>query len=378
MKIVHITNFYSPKSGGIKTTMQELGARYQSLGHEFIYVIPGIRYSVDATACGLQISLPSLPIPFSGGYRVIRSNRSVKRLLMTLRPHRIEVSDRLTLCGIGKWANRRKISTVVFSHESLAALVDRFFRLKSLQNLVNWHNRRLARSFDWVIASTDFAAREFEKINTPNLRKIALGVDLEIFQPLRRDEELRRNLLAGDEILIVHCGRLSIEKNPDVSLNTLIELRKRGVKARLVFIGMGPLFNRLKKRSAGHPVTFLGYILGPIKVATILASADVVIAPGPHETFCLAALEALACGTPVVASSKSAVGELLSDKAGLPTGRVCSDEITVWADATVELARQPGLRSRCRSQAERFSWNNTIKELLNTNLPESCKKLDAA
>jgi alpha-1,6-mannosyltransferase len=189
---------------------------------------------------------------------------------------------------------------------------------------------------------------------------------------------LRRNLLAGDEILIVHCGRLSIEKNPDVSLNTLIELRKRGVKARLVFIGMGPLFNRLKKRSAGHPVTFLGYILGPIKVATILASADVVIAPGPHETFCLAALEALACGTPVVASSKSAVGELLSDKAGLPTGRVCSDEITVWADATVELARQPGLRSRCRSQAERFSWNNTIKELLNTNLPESCKKLDAA
>lgn len=358
--------------------MHELGFRYQRLGHEFIYVIPGSRYSVDATECGLQISLPSFPIPFSGGYRVIRSNRSVKRLLMTLRPHRIEVSDRLTLRGIGRWANRRKISAVVFSHESLAALVDRFFRLKSLQKLVDWHNRGLSRSFDWVIASTEFAAREFKKIETPNLRKIALGVDLEVFQPLRRDEKLRGELLAGDELLIVHCGRLSIEKNPDVSLNTLIELRKRGVKARLVFIGMGPLYEKLKKRAVGHPVTFLGYILGPNKVATILASADVVIAPGPHETFCLAALEALACGTPVIASSKSAVGELLLDGAGLPTGRVCGDGIAGWADAAVELASQPGLRSRCRSQAEQFSWNNTIRELLDTNLPDGRKNSDAA
>ena len=366
MKIVHITNFYSPRSGGIKTTMHELGFRYQQLGLEFIYVIPGIRYSVDATACGIQISLPSIPVPFSGGYRIIRSNRSVKRLLMTLRPNRIEVSDRLTLRGIGNWASRRKISTVVFSHESLAALVERFLKFPFLQKIVDWHNRRLAKSFDWVITSTEYAAKEFKKIETTNLRKIPLGVDLEAFQPLRRDEKLRDELLAGDELLIVHCGRLSIEKNPEVSLKTLLELRERGVKARLVYIGMGPLFEKLKKSAAGLPVSFLGYIVGPTKVATILASADVVIAPGPHETFCLAALEALACGTPVIASSKSAVGELLSNDAGLATGRVCGDEISEWADAVSALAHQEGLRSRCRSQAERFSWNTTVKELLST------------
>lgn len=366
MKIVHITNFYSARSGGIKTTMHELGSRYQKLGHEFIYVIPGTRYSVDMTASGVQISLPSFPIPFSGGYRVIRSNRTVKRLLMVLRPNRVEVSDRLTLRGIGKWAHRRKIATVVFSHESLAALVGRFLKFDFFQKFVDWHNRRLATSFDWVITTTEYASREFEKIRTENLRRIPLGVDLEVFQPLRRDENLRRDLLEDEELLIVHCGRLSIEKDPEVSLRTLIELRNRGVKARLVYIGMGPLVERLKRSSEKYPVTFLGYILGPSKVATILASADVVIAPGPHETFCLAALESLACGTPVVASSKSAVGELLLNSEGLPTGRVCGDLIADWANAVEDLAVQEGLRSRCRKQAERFSWNTTVKELLST------------
>lgn len=367
MRIVHITNFYSPRSGGIKTTMHELGSRYQQLGHEFFYVIPGIRYSVDVTACGIQISLPSLPIPFSGGYRVIRSNHSIRKLLMTLRPNRIEVSDRLTMRGIGLWANRRKISTVVFSHESLAALVDRFLKLRYLQRFVDWHNARLARSFDWVIASTEFAAREFKKINTSNLKKIPLGVDLEIFQPIRRDEELRQNLLDGAELLIVHCGRLSVEKDPEVSLKTLKALSARGVNVRLVYVGMGPMFEKLKKNSYGLPVTFLGYVLGPTKVATILASADVVIAPGPHETFCLAALESLACGTPVVASSKSAVGELLSNSDGLPTGLVCGDSIEDWADAVLQLTGKEGLRGRCRKQAERFSWTTTVHELLNTS-----------
>lgn len=367
MRIVHITNFYSPRSGGIKTTMHELGSRYQQLGHEFYYVIPGTSYSVDVTACGIQVSLPSLPIPFSGGYRVIKSNNSIRKLLMTIRPNRIEVSDRLSMRGIGLWANRRKIPTVVFSHESLAALVDRFLKLKSLQRFVDWHNRRLAKSFDWVVASTEFAAREFKRINTSNLKKIPLGVDLEVFQPIRRDEELRQTLLNGAELLIVHCGRLSVEKDPEVSLETLKSISSRGVNARLIYVGMGPMFEKLKKNSIGLPVTFLGYVLGPSKVASILSSADVVIAPGPHETFCLTALESLACGTPVVASSKSAVGELLSNADGLPTGLVCGEAIDEWADAVLHLARQEGLRGRCRRQAERFSWTSTVHELLSTS-----------
>jgi alpha-1,6-mannosyltransferase len=367
MKIVHITNFYSSKSGGIKTTLHELGSRYREFGHEFFFIIPGQRYSVDVVACGVQISMPSIPIPFSGGYRIIRSNGSIKRVLQTIRPDRIEVSDRVSLRGIGTWASRRKICTVVFSHESLSELVRRFFRFESLQRIVDWHNRRLSKSFDWVVACTDYAAKEFRKIDTPNLKKIPLGVDLETFQPLRRNADIRSKLLQGQELLLVHCGRLSVEKNPAVSLNVLKNLVEKGVKARLVYIGMGPLFEKLQRNAVGYPVTFLGYVVGPQKVAGILASADVVLAPGPHETFCLAALESLSCGTPVIASNSSAVVEILTDEDGLMCGRTCGENLETWVDAVMEVSSQPGLRQRCRSRAEKFSWVNTVHDLLATS-----------
>ena len=381
MRIVHIANFYNDRSGGIKTTITHLGNRYQKIGHEFIYLVPGIKFSVETRAHGLQISLPSLPIPFSGGYRVIRSNREIKKILALLNPERIEISDRLTLRKIGLWARSRSIHSVVFSHESLESLVTRFAKFKVLKEIVAWHNRRLAQSFDWVITTTEFAAQEFKRIAVPNLKKIPLGVDLEIFQPLKRDEILREELLQGSEILIVHCGRLSIEKNPEQSLAALHVLHQRGVKARLVYVGMGPLFKRLQKKSSNLPVTFLGYVVNPHKVASLLASADVVLAPGPHETFCLAALESLACGTPVIASRLSAVSEILRIN-NLPVGKVCGENPLEWADAIIDLHKRQGLRERSRSRAEEFSWSATIRGLIATHdesaVPISTKSKEAA
>ena len=72
--------------------------------------------------------------------------------------------------------------------------------------------------------------------------------------------------------------------------------------------GDGPLRPRLERRAAraGLPVTFAGFLSGRADLAALLASADVALAPGPAETFGLAALEALACGTPVVVSAESA------------------------------------------------------------------------
>ena len=73
---------------------------------------------------------------------------------------------------------------------------------------------------------------------------------------------------------------------------------------------------RLERQAARLPVDFTGYIGCRDTVATILATADVALAPGPHETFGLAALEALACGTPAVVSRTSALAEILTTDSG--------------------------------------------------------------
>src|SRR3954471_4927856 len=69
-------------------------------------------------------------------------------------------------------------------------------------------------------------------------------------------------------------------------------------------------------RPPACPWSFTGYIGCRDTVATILASADVALAPGPHETFGLAALEALDCGTPAVVSRTSALAEILTCDSG--------------------------------------------------------------
>ena len=370
MRIVHIANFYGPSSGGIKTTLHELGRGYLKYGHEFIYIVPGPRYIKEQTPFGLKISLPSFTLPASGGYQIIRSNKQLLNLLEFLNPDRIEVSDRFTLLKVGRWAKQHKVASLVFSHETLNGLVKKYAPLipVSIRNrFVNWHNRKLAASFDTVIATTDFAAAEFVRIKTTNLRKIALGVDLQGFNPENRDHKLRKELLKGAEYLLVHCGRMSPEKEPARSVQAVSELVKAGVNVRLIIVGGGPLWNKIRKQSLGLPIEMLGYVASREKVASYLAAADIAIAPGPLETFCLSALESLASGTPVVASKSSAVGEILNINSIKPAGAVASDNGAEFAIAIRQLLNKGRLRKVAREQAEKFSWANTVDAMLDVH-----------
>jgi alpha-1,6-mannosyltransferase len=362
MKIVHIANFYGPNSGGIKTTLHALGKGYLRLGHEFIYIVPGTSSYQEQTPFGLKISVPGFVLPGTGGYQIIKSNRHLRTLIADLQPDFLEVSDRFTLMSLGKWARERKIPTTVFSHETLAGLAGRFLPLphKMRTALVRWHNRKLSRSFDQVVTTTDFAAQEFHEIGAPNIYKISLGVDLEIFNPNKRSESMRRTLLHGNSVLLVHCGRLSREKDPARSIETLIELRRQGVDARLIIIGMGPMWKELRALAEGHPVEMLGYITDRNRIAEIIACADVSFAPGPFETFCLSALESLACGTPVVASESSAVKEMLYVKDLIPAGAIAADNFECYASATKMLLGISSIRTAARIAAEKLPWTNSI------------------
>ena len=365
MRIVHIANFYGPNSGGIKTTLHELGRGYLKYGHDFIYIVPGTQFYQEQTPYGRKITLPSVILPGSGSYRIIKSNKALRELVRELAPDRIEISDRFTLRGMGKFAKAEGIPTVVFSHETLRGLANRFLPAwLPRKTLVNWHNKRLAKSFDHVIATTEFAAAEFREIGTKNLVKIPLGVDLVNFSPENRSLIFKQELLKGSQVLLVHCGRLSPEKEPQRSIEALIELRERGIDARLVIVGIGPMWKKIRLLAKDLPVDTLGYIADRKRVAAILSSADVSLAPGPLETFCLSALESIASGTPVVASQSSAVGEFLKVNLKHPAGAVAADNGVAFADAIESLLYRPKLRAVARSAAEALPWDKTIQLMM--------------
>lgn len=362
MRIVQVANFYGPRSGGLRTAVDRLGAEYCSAGHEVYLIVPGRDGAVSTMPTGVtRIALPARVIPFTGGYRAVPVT-PVIGLLDRLHPDAIEVSDRFTLRPLGAWGARRGVRTVMVSHERLDRLTGQILPGPLARRVADFANRRTAADYDTVLCTTGFAREEFERIGATNLLTVPLGVDLETFHPRRFCPDIRRQLAGPRQVLLVHCGRLSIEKRVDRSISTLAALRNRGLDARLVIAGDGPLRARLERQAAGLPVRFTGFVDSRTAVAELLACADVAIAPGPHETFGLAALEALACGTPTVVSRTSALAEILT----ADSGAVAANDPRALAEAvTGVLARpEPQRRFCARRRAEHFSWPHSAAGML--------------
>ncbi len=361
MRIVQTANFYHPKSGGLRTAMHQLAVGYQRAGHESVLIVPGAQHADEMTPFGRRISMAAPKLPGSGGYRVITD---IDRLIMTLdelSPDRLEVSDRTTMRPLGWWARGAGIPSCVWAHERLDGVFRTFSRglLPSRLMADRW-NRVTAAKFDTVIASTFFAGGEFERIDLPYVR-VPLGVDLQTFHPDRNRPALRDDLVHDhSEILLVMCTRLSKEKCPDIGIEVVREMGARGVKVRLVILGDGPERRRLERMVADVPVRLLGHVSDRWEVAALLATADVLIAPGPIETFGLAALEALACGTPVVANRSGALAEVIGERGGAAVDPTAG----AFADAVLAVMANTNRRADARSRAEEFPWSQTVARML--------------
>ncbi|MDT5200869.1 MAG: alpha,6-mannosyltransferase, partial [Mycobacterium sp.] len=137
-----------------------------------------------------------------------------------------------------------------------------------------------------------------------------------------------------------------------------------GIEARLVVVGDGPLRARLQRQAARLPIDFTGFVSDRHTVAELLASADVALAPGPHETFGLAALESLACGTPAVVSRTSALGEIIT----ADSGALADNNPASIAEAVAAIVSRPEehRRAGARRRAEMFTWQRAAVGMLTT------------
>ena len=364
LTIVRLANFVAPASGGLRTALRELGKGYQQAGHRTVLVVPGEHAGDEESEQGRIITLPGPLLPGTGGYRVLTDKRRVAAVLEELAPDRLEVSDRTTLRWTGTWARRRRIPAVMVSHETADGVLRTWGLSETLaRRTSDALNIRTAHSYARVVCTTEFAEREFVRIGARNVVRAPLGVDLVERHPALRDPGLRARYARADESLLVTCTRLSVEKRPGTALDALEALLRRGRRAVLVVAGDGPLRPRLEQRARerGLPVTFLGHVSDRGALGALQASADVCLAPGPAETFGLAALEAMACGTPVVVSTSSALPEVIGS-----AGAVAADHGEAFADAVDMLLELPERERRetARARAECFGWNTAVDAFL--------------
>jgi alpha-1,6-mannosyltransferase len=354
-RIAQVANFVGPHSGGIRTVLGKLAEGYAGAGHQVLQIVPGARAERTSQPWGTRLVLPGHSVPGTG-YRLL-SPRPVERALGRWRPDRLEVHDRSTLRGLGSWARSAGIPALAISHERLDRLLAQWAVPAPLaRRLADHSNAALAAQYDAVVCTTEWAAEEFVRIGAPNLRRIPLGVDLQRFRP----EHAASARSASGAALLVLASRLSPEKRPGLAVRTVAELAHRGVLVELVIAGDGPLRRRLERAAGDLPVRFVGH-LDSRRLAGLLADADVVLAPGPVETFGLAALEALASATPVVANAASALPQVLGS-----AGSAADGTAHALADAVLEVLARPEEERRkvARRRAERYPWSATVAGFL--------------
>ncbi|MEU2625066.1 glycosyltransferase [Streptomyces sp. NPDC007157] len=375
LRIVRLANFVAPSSGGLRTALRELGKGFVAAGHESVLIVPGERYSDRVEEQGRVITLPGPVLPGTGGYRVLVDKKRVQTLLEHLAPDRLEVSDRTTLRWTGRWARRARIPAVMVSHETADGVLRTWGLSENMsRRTADALNIRTAHTYARVVCTTEFAEREFIRIGARNVVRAPLGVDLTGRHPSMRDLDLRARYASQDEALLVMCSRLSVEKRPGTALDAVEALVRRGRRVILVAAGDGPLRARLEQRARERrlPVTFLGHVSDRDTLGALQASADVAMAPGPAETFGLAALEAMACGTPVVASASSALPEVIGS-----AGATAADRGDAFADAVEMLLERPGPERRevARARAECFGWGTAVEAFLAAHdAPVLCRR----
>lgn len=358
MRLVQLANLVTPTSGGIRTVLDRLGRGYQRAGHEVHRVVPAERGAVEVTPAGVVHHLPGVPLPFSGGYRLMVRRRALLDLLDDLAPDRLEVSDRFTLTWVGAWARRRGVPAMVVVHERLSATLRTWVPLGGpvTDLLAADADRRLPSAFRTVVVPSRWAAQAFGTAD--NVEVVPLGVDLATFHPDRG----RRAAAVDGPVRLVAVTRLSREKRPALAVDALGALRAAGVDAELHLLGDGPQRDHLERRARGLPVTFHGFVRERTRVAALVAGCDVALVTCGVETFGLAALEALACGTPVVATTGGAVGELVTGDAGLvadPAPRELASAVRRV------LERDPVVRrGAARARAELHPWRRTVARML--------------
>jgi alpha-1,6-mannosyltransferase len=365
-RILQVANFYASNSGGLRTTLDALGRAYGDAGFERVLVVPGPADGDEDTSAGRRITLRGPRVPGMGGYRALAGTGGVRAVLAELPPDHLELSDKSTLAGLGSWAAGTGVRAVLVSHERLDAILSpRVPPGFPLGACADWWNRRLARGFDAIVTPSKFAAAEFTRIGATHVSVVPLGVDLDVFHPRARERPVDVN---GDdnEVSLVCVGRLSREKRPDLAIETLRAIHARGLRARLWMVGDGPRRAAHEVRARDLPVVFTGHLHDRRRLAALLAAADVALAPCPYETFGLAALEALACGTPVVTSDRGAVPEIVQAGQGAAAGAAAAPEPVSLAAAVARVVARPrdDRRGAARARAEEYPWRRTAQRML--------------
>ena len=356
LHLVDTTMFWSPTGGGVR--------RYLQTKHDWLagqvrwrhtIAVPRVAGS-DAGAA----TLPSLPLPGSGGYRLPVRRAAIARTLVALAPDVIEAGDPYRVAwGALDAAQKLGVPAVAYCHSNIVALA-RFAAGRRLgaaaARVAERYARHVYRGFDLVLAPSLSMTAHLRDWGVERVACQPLGVDTSVFHPSRRDPGWReRHGIAASDRLLVYAGRFAPEKHLDLVAEAVNLL---GAPYTLLAIGAGPT-----PPPAGARVVVLPFVASTAALATALASADAFVHAGDQETFGLSALEAMASGLPIVVRDAEGLGELVDRDNGVAVGDASPASLAAAIAAVFEGDWHERSRA-ARRRAEASDWQRVLPGLV--------------
>lgn len=358
MKILHVTDCYLPRLGGIEMHVSDLAARQQAAGHE-VWVL-------TTTSAGPELTqTPEVPvIRLESGTLALGSGKAIRQLVQdqdfdVMHAH-LSVGSPLAWSALRVVATGGRVATMHSVIPAAPTLVRSAMALSG----ISWQSVI-------VTAVSEAAARPLRlAVRGPSVSVLPNGIDPRMWtaepavdeDPVFPDPEFPDNVFR-----VVSVGRFTRRKRLRALIRMLAQLRDRlpaGLELRAVLIGDGPQFEAVRRDISQYGLdecVELEGVRSRDEIRGLLSRSDAYLAPARLESFGIAALEARCAGLPVIAMDCSGVGEFITDGS---EGFLVPDDAAMVA-AALELAVCPSTRLKIREHNSTtepaMSWDRVLE-----------------
>jgi phosphatidylinositol alpha 1,6-mannosyltransferase len=303
LRIAVVTEAFLPQVNGVTNSVLRLLEYCKAQGHEVLIIAPE---SEGAPTRYLDYKIKHVPsIAMKKLIPMGVPKKYLEPLLEGFAPDVIHLASPIFLGHyVARIAKKMGIPTVSVYQTDIAGFARHYGLTIAHATLKKWVSR-IHQASDITLAPSKWACRDLENSGVKNVRLWKRGVDLINFAPTRRDNSLRENLVGkSDKLIVGYVGRLANEKRIDD-----LAILDQQDDIQLVIVGDGPASVRFKKELPR--ARFVGYQSGT-ELARYVASFDIFVHTGKHETFCQGIQEALASGVPVIGPDTGGPVDLIS------------------------------------------------------------------
>jgi len=312
---------FHPTVDGAVVAMETAARGLEKRGHEVVMLAPDTK---DRPNYPRKVHyLPSREFKYYPGYRVVISPSDMLEFLRHEKVDVIHSHGLASMAILSLTASRALRVPHVLTFHTMANEAVRYYspfpvREDIMVALVWTYLRNMLKRPEVVIAPSAPVKQELEEngVVMKACEVVPTGVDCKRFTPENYDKKFLERFGFGGKRVMLHVGRLSMEKRLEIVLEAMAQLSAKVPDLRLLVVGAGPAMESYKKEVSklglSDRVVFTGF-LPDEELPVAYASCEALVISSTFETQGLVVLEALASGTPVVGIRYRAIPEFVHE-----------------------------------------------------------------